>query len=98
MLAKLKEAQKIDSAQLDEHGRMTAKSSFIFRDILVNPEHVVSINEEDTRNSQKLSRIETTRGVFTVLGTPVEVQEQLNLVRSKKLLKDWNEKVFYCLY
>lgn len=88
MLAKLKEAQKIDSAQLDEHGRMTAKSTFIFRDILVNPEHVVSINEEDTRSSQKLSRIETTRGVFTVLGTPLEVQEQLSLVRSKKLLKD----------
>lgn len=88
MLVKLKEAQKIDSAQLDEQGRMVAKSSFIFRDILVNPEHIVSINEEDSRGSQKLSRIETTRGVFTVLGTPVEVQELLSFNKVKKVLKD----------
>jgi hypothetical protein len=88
MLVKLKEAQKIDSAQLDEHGRMTAKSSFVFRDILVNPEHIVSINEEDGRGSERLSRIETTRGVFTVVGSPVEVQELLSLNKTKKVLRD----------
>lgn len=88
MLVKLKEAQKIDSAHLDEQGRMVAKSSFIFRDILVNPEHIVSINEEDSRGSQKLSRIETTRGVFTVLGTPIEVQEILSVAKTKKVLRD----------
>lgn len=88
MLVKLKEAQKIDSAQLDEHGRMIAKSNFIFRDILVNPEHIVSINEEDSRGTHKLSRIETTRGVFTVLGSPNEVQEVLSIGKVKKVLKD----------
>lgn len=88
MLVKLKEAQKIDSAQIDEHGRMVASSNFTFRDILVNPEHIVSINEEDVRGMHKLSRIETTRGVFTVVGTPFEVQEILNPGRVKKLLKD----------
>ena len=56
MLVKLKEAQKIDSAQIDEHGRMVASSNFTFRDILVNPEHIVSINEEDVRGMHKLSR------------------------------------------
>lgn len=88
MLVKLKEAQKIDSAQLDEQGRMVAKSSFIFRDILVNPEHVVSVNEEEQRGSHNLSRIETTRGVFTVLGSPAEVQEILSSNKIKKVLRD----------
>ena len=88
MLVKLKEAQKIDSAQLDEQGRMVAKSSFVFRDILVNPEHIVSINEEDSRGTHKLSRVETTRGVFTVLGSPNEVQEILSIGKVKKVLKD----------
>lgn len=88
MLVKLKEAQKIDSAQIDEHGRMVAKSSFIFRDILINPEHIVSINEDESRGSHKLSRIETTRGVFTVVGTPTEVQELLGTSKSRKVLKD----------
>lgn len=90
MLVKLKEAQKIDGAQLDEQGRMVAKSSFIFRDILINPEHIVSINEDESRGSQKLSRVETTRGVFTVLGTPSEVQELLSVGKTKKVLRDWN--------
>jgi hypothetical protein len=88
MLVKLKEAQKIDSAQIDEHGRMVSKSSFIFRDILVNPEHIVSINEEETRSTHKLCRIETTRGVFTVVGTPIELQEQLSVSKTRKLLRD----------
>lgn len=88
MLVKLKEAQKIDSAKIDEHGRMVASSNFTFRDILINPDHIISINEEDIRGMHKLSRIETTRGVFTVVGTPGEVQEQLSVVKTKKLLKD----------
>jgi len=88
MLIKLKEAQKIDSAQIDEHGRMVASSNFTFRDILINPEHIISINEEDIRGLHRLSRIETTRGVFTVLGTPFEVQKILNPEKVKKLLKD----------
>lgn len=88
MLVKLKEAQKIDSAQIDEHGRMVARSNFVFRDILINPEHIVSINEEETKGSQKFSRIETTRGVFTVVGTPTEVQDLLGFAKTKKVLKD----------
>jgi len=88
MLIKLKEAQKIDSAQIDEHGRMVARSNFTYRDILVNPEHIVSINEEDTRGKEKLSRIETTRGVFTVVGSPSEIQELLGTNKTKKILKD----------
>lgn len=93
MLIKLKEAQKIDSSQIDEHGRLVSQTSFVTRDLLVNPEHVVSINEEYSRSGQEMSRIETTRGVFVVIGSPSEVQEQLNgsvstPVRSKKVLKD----------
>lgn len=88
MLIKLKEAQKIDSAQLDEHGRMVSKSNFIFREIFVNPEQIVSINEDDSRGAQKLSRIETTRGVFIVLGSPSEIQEMLSINKTKKVLRD----------
>jgi len=93
MLIKLKEAQKIDSSKIDEHGRLVSSSSFVVRELLVNPEHVVSINEEFSRTGEKMSRVETTRGVFTVLGTPNEIQEQLTgdakaPSRSKKVLKD----------
>jgi hypothetical protein len=40
-----------------------------------------------------MSRVETTRGVFVVIGSPSEVQQQLNgttapVTRSKKVLKD----------
>jgi hypothetical protein len=93
MLIKLKEAQKIDSSQIDEHGRLVSQTSFVTRDLLVNPEHVVSINEEYNRSGQQMSRVETTRGVFVVIGSPSEVQQQLNgttatVTRSKKVLKD----------
>ena len=93
MLIKLKEAQKIDSSQIDEHGRLVSQTSFVTRDLLVNPEHVVSINEEHNRSGQQMSRVETTRGVFVVIGSPSEVQQQLNgttatVTRSKKVLKD----------
>lgn len=93
MLIRLKEAQKIDSSQIDEHGRLVQQTNFITRDLLVNPEHVVSINEEYSRSGQEMSRIETTRGVFVVVGSPTEIQQQLNgsvsvPVRSKKVLKD----------
>ena len=93
MLIRLKEAQKIDSSQIDEHGRLVQQTNFITRDLLVNPEHIVSINEEYSRSGQEMSRIETTRGVFVVIGSPTEIQQQLNgsvsvPVRSKKVLKD----------
>jgi len=93
MLIRLKEAQKIDSSQIDEHGRLVQQTNFITRDLLVNPEHIVSINEEYSRSGQEMSRIETTRGVFVVVGSPTEIQQQLNgsvstPVRSKKVLKD----------
>jgi hypothetical protein len=40
-----------------------------------------------------MSRIETTRGVFVVIGSPSQVQEQLNgslsaQVKSKKVIRD----------
>lgn len=93
MLIRLKEAQKIDSSQIDEHGRLVQQTNFITRDLLVNPEHIVSINEEYSRSGQEMSRIETTRGVFVVIGSPTEIQQQLNgtnitVTRSKKVLKD----------
>ena len=93
MLIRLKEAQKIDSSQIDEHGRLVQQTNFITRDLLVNPEHIVSINEEYSRSGQEMSRIETTRGVFVVVGSPTEIQQQLNgtniaATRSKKVLKD----------
>lgn len=88
MLIKLKEAQKIDGAQLDEHGRMVAKSSFVYRDIFINPEHIVSINQEENKGKEPLSRIETTRGIFTVVGTPAEIQSQLTGTKNTKVLRD----------
>ena len=93
MLIKLKEAQKIDSSQIDEHGRLVPQTSFITRELLVNPEHVVSINEEHNRSGQQMSRIETTRGVFLVIGSPTQVQEQLSGVlpastKNRTVLKD----------
>jgi hypothetical protein len=93
MLIKLKEAQKIDSSQIDEHGRLVSQTNFVTRDLLINPEHVVSINEEYSRSGQQMSRIETTRGVFVVIGSPSQVQEQLNgslsaQVKSKKVIRD----------
>lgn len=53
MLVKLKQVEKIDSSKIDEHGRLIPQSSFISKDLLINPEHVVSINEEFSRSGEK---------------------------------------------
>ena len=64
------------------------QTSYIFRDLFINPEHVISINEEMAADSStKLSRIETTKGSFVVIGTPIEIQKQFS-VSNKKILKD----------
>lgn len=93
MLIKLQEAQKLGTTHLDTHGRTVSDSKFVFRELLINPDHVVSVNEdvEATRNSggQTLSRLETTRGVFTVLGTPSEIESKFGTRKaSQKILKD----------
>jgi hypothetical protein len=89
MLVKLTEIQKIESSKIDEHGRLVPESSFISRELLINPEHIVSINEDNSVKGKAISRIETTRGVFSVLGTPNQVQEQLNTTsKPRKVLKD----------
>jgi hypothetical protein len=93
MLVKLKEIQKIDSSKIDEHGRLVSDTSFVSKELLINPEHVVCINEEKSVKGESASRIETTKGVFIVLGTPSQVHEQLSGVqvspaKTRKVLKD----------
>jgi hypothetical protein len=86
-MIKLKEAQKTGSTTKDSVGRTVFESSFLYRDLFLNPEHVISINEEFTSDPElKFSRIETTRGAFVVVGTPSEIQKQLNT--GKKVLRD----------
>ena len=42
-----------------------------------------------TGDGQTFSRLETTRGVFTVLGTPGDIERKIGVVRSpQKILKD----------
>lgn len=97
-MIKLTEAQRVGTTIKDNSGRNVAQSSFIFRDLFLNPEHVISINEEFSSDSSvKLTRVETTKGSFLVVGTPIEVQKEF-FVKTKKVLKDWNEKFFYYLF
>lgn len=87
-MIKLTEAQKTGTTGKDPTGRTVFQSSFLYRDLYINPEHIISINEELTSdNNLKLSRIETTRGSFVVVGTPMEIQKEMSLTK-KKLLKD----------
>lgn len=87
-MIKLSEAQKTGTTIKDPSGRLVTQSSFIFRDLFVNPEHIISINEEfSTDSSVKLTRIETLKGSFLVAGTPSEVQKQITS-NPRKVLKD----------
>jgi len=87
-MIKLTEAQRVGSTTKDNAGRTVTQSSFIFRDLFVNPEHIISVNEEfSTDSSVKLARVETTKGSFLVVGTPVDVQKELS-TKSRKVLKD----------
>ena len=93
MLIKLQEVQRLGSTHLDVHGRTVSDSRFVFRELLINPDHVVSVNEDleamKTGDGQTFSRLETTRGVFTVLGTPGDIERKIGVVRSpQKILKD----------
>lgn len=87
-MIKLKEAQKTGTVTKDLSGRTISQSSFIFRDLLLNPEHIISINEEYSPDTTvKLSRIETTKGSFLVVGQPEEVQKEIS-VKNRKVLRD----------
>lgn len=87
-MVKLTEAQKVGSTTKDSLGRTVTQSSFIYRDLFINPEHIISVNEEfSVDTSVKLARIETIKGSFLVVGTPVEIQKQLSS-KSRKVLKD----------
>lgn len=87
-MIKLKEAQKVGTTAKDGLGRTVANTDIIYRDLFINPEHIISINEEFSSDpGVKLSRIETTRGSFVVVGTANDVQSSLS-VGPKKLLKD----------
>jgi hypothetical protein len=87
-MIKLTEAQRVGSTTKDTTGRTVTQSSFIFRDLFVNPEHIISVNEEFSADSNvKLARIETIKGSFLVVGSPVDVQKQLS-TKSRKVLKD----------
>lgn len=94
MLIKLQEAQKVGTAIPDNNGRLVADIKYIFRDLMINPDHVVSINEdaEFSRNSvTTYSRVETTRGVFTVVGSPSDIQTKLggnSTAGRQKVLRD----------
>ena len=86
-MIKLTEAQKSGITAKDSSGRTVFQSSFLYRDVFINPEHIISINEESSSDSSmKLSRIETTRGTFVVVGTPSEIQKQFS--NTKKVLRD----------
>jgi hypothetical protein len=93
-LVKLQEAHKIGTTMKDTDGRTIAKSSLSFRDLYINPDHIISINEdvEATRSvGQKICRVETLRGVFSVAGSPIDIQQQLSppeVQKSKRVLKD----------
>ena len=87
MLIRLQEAQTISTTGKDAAGRTIAEAKVICRELLVNPEHIVSINEdaETTRNAgEHYSRIETTRGVFIVRGSPLEIQNKMFTVEKPK--------------
>ena len=87
-MIKLTEVQRVGSTTKDLSGRTVAQSSFMFRDLFLNPEHVISINEEfSTDSSVKLARIETIKGSFLVVGTPSDIQKELSS-KSKKVLRD----------
>lgn len=94
MLVKLQEAQKVGTVAADNSGRLVADVKYVYRDLMINPDHVVSINEdvEYSRNSgSTYSRIETTRGVFTVVGSPSDIQTKLGGATSatrQKVLRD----------
>ena len=87
-MIKLTEAQKTGSTTKDSVGRTVFQTSYMYRDLFINPEHVISINEEmSSDTSVKLSRVETTKGSFIVVGSPVEIQKFVSN-SNKKVLKD----------
>jgi hypothetical protein len=89
-MIKLTEAQKVGSTMKDSSGRNVVNSSFIYRDLFVNPEHIISINEEFSNEANmKLARIETTKGSFVVVGSPLDVEKLLSGTQKRKtVLKD----------
>jgi hypothetical protein len=87
-MIKLKEAQKVGTTIKDTAGRTVSQSSFMFRDLFINPEHIISINEEySSEPDVKLARIETIKGAFLVVGTPNDIEKQLYRPE-KKVLRD----------
>lgn len=92
MLINLIEVNRIGSTTIDYAGRTTFLDDKIeTRELIVNTDHVISINEdmEMTRCYKKqVSRLETTRGSFTVLGNPSEIQSILSSDKPKKVLRD----------
>lgn len=93
MLVKLREAQKVDSSKLDEYGRVVPLNSYTSRDIFINPEQVVSLSSEYSRTNEEMTRVETTKGAFVVLGSLNDIQELLNIspgkkTEQRKVLKD----------
>lgn len=91
MLIKMQEAQTVSTTSKDPTGRTIAEAKVVCRDVFINSEHIVSINEdvETSRNAgETFSRIETTRGSFVVRGTPAEIQNRMDPQhKSKSVLK-----------
>lgn len=94
-LIKFKEAQKIGSTINDSDGRLISKTSLKFKDIYINSDHIVSVNEElegSRTAAEPICRIETTRGVFVVSGDPNSVNDKICSeqikVKPKQILKD----------
>lgn len=91
MLVGLIEINRVGSTAIDYAGRTTFDDKIETRELIINTAHVISINEdiEMTRlYKQNVSRLETTRGSFTVLGNPSQVQVLLTTEKSKKVLRD----------
>lgn len=92
MLVKLTEVTKIGSTGTDYAGRTTfINDKLETREIIVNTDHVISINEdiEMTRLfKNNVSRLDTIRGSFTIVGNLYEIQSVLTDTRTKKVLRD----------
>lgn len=88
-MIKLTEAQKSGSTTKDSAGRLVTQSNFVYRDLFLNPEHIISINEEFSNDPDvNLTRVETVRGSFLVVGKPSEIQKELTTKLSRKVLRD----------
>lgn len=92
MLVKLTEVNKIGTTRVGYSGKATFLDEKLeTRELLINTDHIISINEdlEMTRIfKQTVSRLETTRGSFSIAGSPSDIQASLTEDKTKKVLRD----------